>query len=90
MNTFDTHIRNATLAVLVCAFAAAKVWAASAQPDFKAYDRNSDGMISLEEFVELGGKGKDFLAGDSNGDNHLSGEELIKITAIPAPKTEAH
>jgi hypothetical protein len=90
MNTFDIHIRNAALVVLVCAFTAAQVWAASAQPDFKAYDRNSDGMISLEEFVELGGKGQDFLAGDINGDNHLSGDEWIKVTANPAPKTESH
>ena len=85
MYNFDIHIRNAALVVLVCAFAAAQVWASSAKPDFKAYDRNSDGMISLEEFVELGGKGQDFLAGDVDGDNRLSSEEWINITASKAP-----
>lgn len=85
MNTFDIHIRNAAIVALVCAFAAAQVWAASVKPDFKAYDQNSDGMISLEEFVSLGGKGQAFLAGDVDGDNRLSNDEWINVTASKAP-----
>ena len=87
MNTFDIHIRNAAIVALVCAFAAAQAWAASEKekPDFKAYDQNSDGMISLEEFVSLGGKGQAFLAGDVDGDNRLSSDEWLKVTASKAP-----
>ena len=86
MNTFDIHIRNAAIVALVCAFAAAQAWAASsAKPEFKAYDQNSDGMISLEEFVSLGGKGQAFLAGDVDGDNRLSSDEWLKVTASKAP-----
>ena len=85
MTTFDIRIRNAALVTLVCAFAAAQAWAASVKPDFKAYDKNSDGMISLEEFVELGGKGQDFMTGDVNGDNRLSSEEWNKIAASTVP-----
>ena len=83
MNTFDIHIRNAAIVALVCAFAAAQAWAASEKekPDFKAYDQNSDGMISLEEFVALGGKGQAFLVGDANSDNYLSSDELTKAIA---------
>ncbi|MDP2031660.1 MAG: hypothetical protein Q8K12_18670 [Thiobacillus sp.] len=98
MNTFDIRIRNAAIATLLCAFAAAQALAASpnaAKPDFKAYDQNSDGMVSLEEFVAQGGnKGKEFLAADVNKDNHLSSDELIEATAsktsqAPAPQTPA-
>jgi N-acetylneuraminic acid mutarotase len=85
MNTFDIRIRNAAIVTLVCAFAAAQAWAASANPDFKAYDKNSDGMVSLEEFVELGGKGQDFLAGDADGNNRLSSDEWAKVAASTAP-----
>jgi len=86
MSTFDTRIRNAALATLLCAFAAAQAWAGSVnKPDFKAYDQNSDGMVSLEEFVAQGGEGKTFLTQDVNGDNHLSSDEWVKATAIKAP-----
>lgn len=85
MNTFDIHIRNAAIVALVCAFVAAQAWAASAKPDFKAYDQNSDGMISLEEFVALGGKGQAFLAGDVDGDNRLNSDEWLKATDSKAP-----
>ena len=96
MNTFDIRIRNAAIATLLCAFAAAQALAASAnaaKPDFKAYDQNSDGMVSLEEFVAQGGKGKEFLAADVNKDNHLSSDELIEATAsktsqTPTPQTQ--
>jgi len=62
MNTFDIHIRNAAIVALVCAFAAAQAWAASEKekPDFKAYDQNSDGMISLEELLHWVVKGRLF------------------------------
>ncbi|HQT31138.1 MAG TPA: hypothetical protein PLE48_00075 [Thiobacillus sp.] len=89
MSTFDTRIRNAALVTLLCAFAAAQAWAASVNkpdvPDFKAYDQNSDGMVSLEEFVALGGSGKTFLSEDANGDNQLSSDEWVKATASKAP-----
>ena len=82
MSTFDTQIRNAALATLLCAFAAAQAWATSDnKPDFKSYDQNSDGMVSLEEFVAQGGSGKTFLSEDANGDNHLSSDEWVKATA---------
>lgn len=90
MNTFDTRIRNASIATLLCAFAAAQAWAASDQPDLKAYDQNSDGMVSLEEFVAQGGNGKAFMAGDANSDNALSSDELVNATnatAATAPQT---
>jgi len=93
MNTFDTRIRNASIATLLCAFAAAQAWAASDQPDLKAYDQNSDGMVSLEEFVAQGGNGKAFMAADANSDNALSSDELINATnatnatAATAPQT---
>jgi N-acetylneuraminic acid mutarotase len=87
MNTFDTHIRNATIVTLLCAFAAVQAWAAPEKPDFKAYDNNSDGMISLEEFVALGGQGQAFLEGDLNSDDHLSSDELINVTASKEPQT---
>lgn len=85
MNTFDTRIRNASIATLLCAFAAAQALAASAKPDFKAYDQNSDGIVSLEEFVVQGGKEPAFLAGDVNGDSRLSSDEWLKTTASKTP-----
>ena len=88
MTTFDIRIRNAAIVTVVCAFAATQAWAASVKPDFKAYDKNTDGMISLEEFVELGGKGQDFMTGDANGDNHLSTDEWTKIVSS-APSAKA-
>ena len=86
MNTFDIRIRNAAIVTLVCAFAAAQAWAASGKPDFKGYDKNGDNMISLEEFVELGGKGQDFMAGDADGNNRLSSDEWAKIAAKSSDK----
>lgn len=91
MNTFDIRIRNTAIATLLCAFAAAQALAASAdaaRPDFKTYDQNSDGMVSLEEFVVQGGKGKAFLAADVDQDNHLSSDELIETTASKTPQTQ--
>ncbi len=84
MNTFDTHIRNAAIVTLVCAFAAVQAWAAPDKPDFKAFDQNSDGMISLKEFVAQGGRGEAFMEGDVNSDSQLSSDELIKAIASQA------
>jgi hypothetical protein len=88
MDTFDFRIRNVALAGLVCAFAAAQAVAASAAPGFKTYDNNGDGMISLEEFVALGGKEQAFLAGDVNKDGLLSNDEFTQVTASKEPQTK--
>jgi ABC-type sugar transport system substrate-binding protein len=87
MNTFEFRIRNAALAGLACAFAAAQAIAASPTPGFKTYDANGDGMITLEEFVALGGKEQAFLDGDVNQDNSLSSDEFAK--AIPGTESQA-
>ena len=88
MNTFELRIRNVALAGLVCAFAAAQAVAASAAPGFKTYDANGDGMITMEEFVSMGGKEQAFLDGDANKDSNLSNDEFAKITVSKEPQAK--
>lgn len=50
-------------------------------PTFNAFDNNSDGSISLEEFQAQGGLIKAFHEGDINRDLRLSKDELAKASA---------
>lgn len=56
--------------------------ALAATPDFKAYDSNGDGKISLEEYQAQGGQAQAFHEGDTNRDNSLSQDEFAKALAI--------
>ena len=56
--------------------------ALAATADFKAYDSNGDGKISLEEYQAQGGQVQAFHEGDTNRDNSLSQDEFAKALAI--------
>jgi Ca2+-binding EF-hand superfamily protein len=81
MNTNDNRIRRLAMIGLISAFAAAPALAASSAPNFKTFDSNGDGVISLDEFVALGGQTPTFRAADVNGDNRLDPDEFAKISA---------
>jgi hypothetical protein len=87
MGIIDTRIRRLTRVGLICAFAAAPALAASPTPNFKAIDSNGDGVISLDEFVAMGGQAAMFRAADTNGDNRLDPDEFAKISGDKAGPT---
>lgn len=80
MKSINHRFMTLTLAGLLCASAASQALAATA--DFKAYDRNGDGKISLEEYEAQGGQAQAFHEGDDNRDNALSPDEFVKARAI--------
>lgn len=79
MKSINHRFMTLTLAGLLIAGAAGKALAATA--DFKAYDSNGDGRISMEEYQARGGQAQAFHEGDSNHDNSLSPDEFVKATA---------
>ena len=50
-------------------------------PNFKAADSNGDGLVSLQEFMAVGGHEQAFHEGDANGDKQLSSDEYAKAVA---------
>jgi len=74
-----THHRSLlTLALAGILGAGAVGQAQAAAVDFKTYDSNGDGKISLQEYEAQGGQAKAFKEGDSNHDNALDRDELVK------------
>jgi len=81
MKSFDPRFLDFTLAGVLSVCVAAPALAAPAAPDFKAYDSNGDGTVSLEEFQAQGGQEQAFRAGDANRDNRLSSDEFTLANA---------
>jgi len=81
MKTLTQPMLNLTLSVALSTITATSAMAGIAAPAFNAYDSNTDGMISLEEFQAQGGLIKAFHEGDSNRDLQLSKDELAKASA---------
>jgi hyperosmotically inducible protein len=79
MKSINSRFVTLTLAGLLIASAAGKALAATA--DFKAYDSNGDGKISVEEYQARGGQAQAFRDGDDNHDNSLSPDEFVKASA---------
>ncbi|MDA8129582.1 MAG: EF-hand domain-containing protein [Betaproteobacteria bacterium] len=79
--------RLMTLAVagMLGVAASAAVEAAAPAADFKKYDRNGDGKISLKEYEAQGGTVEMFRHLDANGDNVLSHTEFVTKGAEPTP-----
>lgn len=51
-------------------------------PDFKKHDRDGDGYVSLQEFVDQKRDERAFKEADANGDGRLSEDEYVKARAI--------
>lgn len=81
MKTLTQPMLNLTLSVALSAITASSAMAGIAAPAFNAYDSNTDGMISLEEFQAQGGLIKAFHEGDSNRDLQLNKDELANASA---------
>ncbi|WP_018079252.1 BON domain-containing protein [Thiobacillus denitrificans] len=81
MKSFDPRFLDFTLAGVLSVCVAAPALAAPAASDFKAYDSNGDGTVSLEEFQAQGGQEQAFRAGDANRDNRLSSDEFTLANA---------
>ncbi len=82
MKTQRQTLLNLTLATALAALSSTtSVQAGVVAPTFNAYDNNSDGYISLEEFQAQGGLIKAFHEGDRNSDLRLSKDELAKASA---------
>ena len=84
MNTqfSQSNLLKLTLAGAASAFAFSHAaLAESTTSGLSAYDKNSDGMVSKEEFMAKGGTEKTFAARDANGDGQLDKAELIKSNA---------
>lgn len=80
MKSINHRFMTLTLAGLLGIGVAGQALAATA--DFKAYDGNGDGKISLEEYQAQGGQAQAFHEGDANRDNNLSQDEFVKTLAI--------
>ena len=77
MQSINPRFRTLTFGVL-CAMTSASVLAASTATDFKKYDSNGDGKISLLEYQGRGGAEETFRMIDTNGDNVVSHDEFVK------------
>ena len=82
MKSINPRFTTLLIAGVLGGVTAAPVLAAPAPADFKRYDSNGDGRISLEEYRAHGGKPRAFHDGDTNHDNSLSEEEFVKAVAI--------
>ena len=80
MKSINHRFMTLTLAGVLSVGVAGQALAATA--DFKAYDSNGDGKISLEEYQAQGGQVQAFHEGDANRDNSLSQDEFVKALAI--------
>ena len=80
MKSINHRFMTLTLAGVLGIGVAGQALAATA--DFKAYDSNGDGKISLEEYQAHGGQVEAFHEGDTNRDNSLSQDEFVKAVAI--------
>ena len=80
MKSINHRFMTLTLAGVLGIGVAGQALAATA--DFKAYDSNGDGKISLEEYQAQGGQVQAFHEGDTNRDNSLSQDEFVKALAI--------
>lgn len=80
MKSINPRFMTLTLAAMLSVGVAGPALAATA--DFKAYDSNGDGKISLEEYQAQGGQVQAFHEGDANRDNSLSQDEFVKALAI--------
>lgn len=81
MKTHMPFLLNLTRVAILLAASLGYATAGYVAPTFNAYDSNSDGVISLEEFQAQGGLIKAFHDGDANHDLRLSKDELAKASA---------
>lgn len=79
------RLMTLALAGTLGAAASTAVEAAAPTADFKKYDRNGDGKISLKEYEAHGGTVEMFRKLDANGDNVLSPTEFVTKDAEPTP-----
>ncbi|MHB0972810.1 MAG: EF-hand domain-containing protein [Thiobacillus sp.] len=78
MQSINHRFRTLALAGVLGVITSAPVLAASTAPDFKKYDVNGDGKISLQEYQARGGAEEAFRMIDANGDNIVSHDEFVK------------
>lgn len=81
MKPIHPHALNLALIGLLSAVTTAPALAAETDPNFKVYDNNGDGKVSLNEFKAQGGQEDVFRLVDTNSDNSLSGDEFGKASS---------
>ncbi|MHB1092784.1 EF-hand domain-containing protein [Thiobacillus sp.] len=78
MKSINHHIWILGLAGALGAATSISALAASASTEFKSYDSNGDGHISLQEYQAKGGGEQTFHMIDANGDHIVSHDEFAK------------
>lgn len=86
MKSVNHHIWILSLAGALGAATSVSALAASASTEFKSYDSNGDGQISLQEYQAKGGGEQTFQMIDVNGDHIVSHDEFARKT--PSSATE--
>lgn len=84
MKSINHHAWALGLAGVLGTVASVSVLAAPTAPEFKTYDSNGDGQISLQEYQAKGGGEQTFRLIDANGDHIVSHDEFAKKGAASA------
>jgi EF hand domain-containing protein len=84
MKSIHHHAWALGLAGVLGTVASVSVLAAPTAPEFKTYDSNGDGQISLKEYLAKGGQEQTFRMIDANGDQSVSHDEYAKKGISPA------
>ncbi len=88
MKPIHHHTLNLALIGVLSALTTAPALAAETAPNFKVYDDNGDGKVSLDEFKAQGGQENVFRLVDTNSDNSLSDDEFGKASSPAGPKAK--